>query len=763
MNDTIRQGAARRDADALYIGNLNTVEFNLNLPAKGPNGSDITWESANERFLRSDGTVNRPKYGMGGRNVTLRATFRSGEEQEEKEYTVHILEEPNRIKIRKVRPIRLKKEKGVSFFLPSVAVVETEEGDVIAHPVEWEGGTERRFDSTGNYGASGKIAGTQVPVSAKIEVAERLPVSRMDTSPSAEAFPSGKAALDPGGIFWDAQQRNLAFLLGVNDDQMLYNFRSASGLDTQGAPEMIGWDAPGSLLRGHTTGHYLSALALCYEATGDDKIRAKADYMLRSLRECQEAFARTPGFHPGFLSGYSEKQFDLLEQYVRYPEIWAPYYTLHKILAGLLDCRRAFGSETAMTVASELGDWVYARLSRLPHDTLTGMWGLYIAGEFGGMNDVMARLYRLTGKKHYLDAARLFDNDKLFLPMEQGIDTLNGMHANQHIPQVIGAMRVFEATGESRYYRIASNFWNMVVRDHAYAIGGTGEGEMFHQPGRIARQLSEHTAESCASYNMLKLTKELFRYSPEVKYMDYYERTMLNHILASGEKKPTGASTYFMPLAPGFHKEFDEENSCCHGTGLENHFKYAECVYFWDAESLYVNLFLNSHVFWEEKGISVAQRTVRKTDRLEAVLTVSGTARFRLKVRRPYWCRAVPAVFVNGVDTAVAQEDGYWLLDRAFADGDRVEFALAYTTRLEHAPDDPKKVVVCRGPYVLAALTDRKEYLRLPVGGKREEELLLPGEGGAGFRFTCGGVEFLPLCEVEEQHYQVYLEEGPSI
>ena len=755
MEGRTEKTIAQKDAEALYIGNLNTVEFDLDLPCRGPNGSDITWESANTRFLRSDGKVTQPKYGIGGRNVALTATFHCPEGEVQKTYTVHILEEKNKIKISRVFPIRLKQQRNTRFYLPTVAIVETEDKQVLAHPVEWDGGTERVFGSCGKFRAEGKIAGTEVPVRAEIEVEEHLPDDRKDENPCAEAFSSREVSLDEGGMFWDAQQRNLQFLLGVNDDQMLYNFRSAAGLDTKGAPEMIGWDAPDSLLRGHTTGHYLSALALCYEATGNDGIRKKAEYMVRSLRECQETFTRTPGFHPGFLSGYSEKQFDLLEQYVRYPEIWAPYYTLHKILAGLLDCRRAFQSETAKTAAAELGDWVCARLSRLSHDKLATMWGLYIAGEFGGMNDVMAQLFLLTGEKRYLAAARMFDNDKLFYPMEQRVDTLNGMHANQHIPQIIGAMRIFEATGEARYYRIASYFWDIVTKDHIYAIGGTGEGEMFHEPGRIAGLLSEHTAESCASYNMLKLTKELFRYEPDAKYMDYYERTMVNHILASGEKKPTGASTYFMPLAPGFRKEFDDENSCCHGTGLENHFKYAECIYFREGGSLAVNLFLNSHVCWKERGVSLTQRVAERGGRMEVSLTVAGSSRFALRVRRPYWCKAVPGVCVNGTPAAVTPDGAFWTLDREWSDGDCVEFSLACSLRLEHAPDDSGKVVVCQGPYVLAALTDSADFLTLK--GNSAEEILVPEQNGPGCHTKDGGIVFVPLCMVEDQKYQVYL------
>lgn len=753
----------RKDAGSLYLGNLNTVEFDISLPAKGTFGSDITWESGNTKFLHNDGRVTQPEYGRGNRNVPLCATFRCGSAEIKKTYTVHILEEKNKIQIKKVHSIRLRKQRDAVFFLPSVAIVETAEHDVIAHPVTWEGGTARSYPSCGEYKSDGVIAGTEIPVAAQIDIVERASEAVKDNTRLAEPFSSGEVGLEPDGAFWNAQCRNLEFLLSVNDDQMLYNFRFAAGLDTKGAPEMIGWDAPDSLLRGHTTGHYLSALGLCYEATGDSRIRQKAEYVLGALWKCQETFSHTAGFHEGFLSGYSEEQFDLLEKYVRYPEIWAPYYTLHKILAGLLECRRAFDSALALAIAEDLGDWVYARLSRLPHDTLTTMWGLYIAGEFGGMNDVMAQLYLLTGKRQYLDTAKMFDNDKLFYPMGQKVDTLYGMHANQHIPQIIGALRIFEATGEARYFDIASYFWDAVTKNHIYAIGGTGEGEMFHQPGLIAEKLSEHTAESCASYNMLKLTKELFMYAPEGRYMDYYERTMVNHILSSGEQKPTGASTYFMPLAPGFHKEFDEENSCCHGTGLENHFKYADCIYFKSGDSLYVNLFINSHVRWEEKGISLIQKISQDggnegNGKLHVDLLFSGKAKLKLRIHLPYWCLGEPVFSVNGTGVKAAWEGGYFVLDRDWENGDRVTFAFDCVLRLEPAPDDVEKVVICWGPYVLAALTDSKDYLQLHGKGRPLGDLLI--HQGSGVRFCLKGsnIVFIPLCQVEDQAYQVYLQ-----
>lgn len=746
---------AQADAGQLYIGNLNTVEFDLTLPRKGGCGSDITWHSENLCLLTDDGRINRPAWGQGDRDVLLRAEVRCGSAVADRVFRVHILQKKDREQVAKLLPVRLRAAVDTPVHLPGAVIAEREDGTAAALTAVWEYGAQRRFASPGTYYAQGTADGTAQPAVAVVEVSrEPLPEEERPV-PAAEPLPD--ARLEAGGAFRAAQDRALDYLLTVDDDQMLYNFRFAAGLDTRGAPEMNGWDAPDSQLRGHTTGHYLSALALCYEATGNSEIARKAAYLVSALRECQKKFSTLPGFHRGFLSGYSEQQFDQLEQGVRYPEIWAPYYTLHKILAGLLDCFRAFGSEAALQICRELGLWVYGRLSRLSREQRDAMWSTYIAGEFGGMNEVLAQLFQITGEPRYLEAARMFDNDKLFYPMARRRDTLGGMHANQHIPQILGAVRLYEATGETAYLRAAENFWSFVTRDHIYVIGGAGEGEMFHRPRRIAALLTERTAESCASYNLLKLTAELFRYHPETPYMDYYERTMVNHILSSGEPAATGATTYFMPLAPGFSKKYedDTENSCCHGTGLENHFRYARAAYFHTRRDLLVNLYLNSTVRWN--GSSLTQRVRETRDAVQICLTVSGGGAFRLRIRRPYWCAGQTDCRING-RAVPAQMDGGWLLfAREWADGDTVECTFPCGLRLEAAPDDPERVAVCWGPYVLAALTDSREFLPLHSAGVPLTELLAPGEEPAEFLHKPSGVTFRPLCRVRYEAYQVYV------
>lgn len=746
----------QRDIRELYLGNLNTVEFDLTLPEAGEHGSAISWESGNGKLISDTGKVSRPVYGNGNREVELFATFRYGSAEERKTYKVTILEQKNIIKAVKIYPMELAAEIDKRLYLPNVTVIDTEDARTITHPVLWDNGGSVLYHEEGKYQVHGLLTGTDIPITAQVAVFREIPEYRISNMPQVTAFEDGEVALTGKSPFLSARDNTYEYLITVDDDQMLYNFREAAGLDTLGAPEMNGWDSPDCNLRGHTTGHYLSSLALCYRDNKDHIIRNKALYLVEALAQCQAAFSKQEGFHPGFLSAYSEEQFDLLEQYTRYPLIWAPYYTLHKIMAGLLDCYLLIGIDQALEVLTGLGDWVYNRLTALTHEQRSRMWSLYIAGEFGGMNEVLASLYQITGKDRYLEAARLFDNDRLLYPMRIGVDALNELHANQHIPQVIGSMKIFQVTGDKYYYDIARFFWKTVTKAHCYVIGGTGEAEMFHEPDRIAGLLSQNTAETCASYNMLKLTKELYCYRPDSTYMDYYDRTMTNHILATCGHHRDGAAIYFLPLAPGYSKEFHTENTCCHGTGLENHFRYVESIYYHSEREIYVNQFIPSRLDWRDRDIRIDLLTEEEKPGMIR-MKVEGNTELLIKVRVPYWCEGSYRVIMNNeAVNPVREEKQYLILDR-FSGKDIIEITWQCSLRIEKAPDEEDIITVFYGPYVLAAITEDKRFVRLNLEGRPLGEVLVQQENTLEFRHIDSSLLFKPLYRVADEKYQVYV------
>ncbi|WEV75937.1 beta-L-arabinofuranosidase domain-containing protein [Bifidobacterium sp. ESL0800] len=765
--------AVARDAQLIYIGNTGTVDFDLNLPVRGASGTSISWQTSDSRWIEPDGKVHMPDYGRGDRNVRLTATVTRGSASATREFTVKVLEKANDIKVKKVYPVKIKAQRGVKYYLPMFVAVLTEDGNTVSQRVNWDDGVDHVSDELGDKQYTGVIDGSEIKVTGTVSVGESDPVQVVDATPKLNAVDLSHVRLTGDGFLARNQRNRVAFLKTVDCDQLLYEFRKASGLDTKGADAMIGWDAPDSNLRGHTTGHYLSGYSLAYAATGEPEMKRKADYLVDGLAEVQDAFSKLPGFKPGFLSAYSEKQFDLLETYAPYPDIWAPYYTLHKILAGLLDAYHYTGNKTALDVASKVGDWVYDRLSRLPHEQLQNMWSMYIAGEFGGMNESMAKLYGVTGKKEHLEAARMFDNDRLMVPMREHIDALGGMHGNQHIPQVIGSVELYKQTGMSYYLDQAEFFFDSVLAHHAYAFGGVGQGEMFHQPDHIGSLLTENTAESCASYNLLKLATALEQYEPKASYGDYYEDTVVNHIAATTDKVPRGGSIYFFPTQPGGHKEFDEENSCCHGTGLESHFYYAQGAYYVGARegsksALSVRMYLNGTLDDAEDGLALKVALDDKHPEHVAI-DVKHADYDQLWLRVPGWTRGKVRVTVDGkrLDEATVagmlRNDGAELvldaeaLGRSGFDGASISLDFDPHFRVVPTPDKPEIAAVAWGPYVLAALSDKTDFLSLPVDSKDADAAFTREGDGLTFVHKATGTRFVPLEQLDQECYQMYM------
>jgi DUF1680 family protein len=424
--------------------------------------------------------------------------------------------------------------------------------------------------------------------------------------------------------------------------------------------------------------------------------------------------------HQGFLSAYPETQFIRLEEFATYggnQGIWAPYYTLHKILAGLLDAHLLAGNAQALDIAARIGDWVQSRLSRLPQQQLDRMWNTYIAGEYGGMNESLARLHALRpDKPDYLSAAKCFTNTAVYSPVVANEDILDGRHANQHIPQFIGYLRVFERNNEPDYHSAAKNFWDMIVPHRIYSHGGLGVGEILRARGILAGSLYQfprdgNHAETCPLYNMLKLSRDLFFHDPDPKYMNYYERGLVNQILGSRRDADSVVSpmvTYFVPVRPGQRREYGNLGTCCGGTGLENHTKYQDSIYFRSADdsTLYVNLYIASTLHWPDKGFTITQETAYPT-RGASALIVDGRGPLDIKMRVPPWVRKGYTVKINGHAQRVHATPGtYVTLRRRWKPGDRIDIAMPFSFRVERALDDPAVQSIFYGPTLMAVQHD---------------------------------------------------------
>lgn len=501
------------------------------------------------------------------------------------------------------------------------------------------------------------------------------------------------------GPFKTAMERDAKYMLELETDRLLHNFRVNAGLPSTAAP-LGNWEAPKSELRGHLTGHYLSACALMFASTGDPRFKERAVLLVRELARCQSALGSR-----GYLSAFPESLFDRLEAGTK---VWAPYYTLHKILAGLLDAHTHCGDAQALAVATRLGDWVISRTGRLSDDQVEKMLG----EEHGGINEAMANLYALTGTESHLRAARRLCHRRVLDPLAAHVDTLAGLHANTQIPKVIGTARLYTLTGEARWRTIADFFWDRVAHHHSYVIGGNSDHEGFGPPDVLSNRVSPFTAETCNTYNMLKLTRQVFAWSVAATQADFYERALYNHILAT-QDPATGLMAYHIPVFGGWFMPYNTPNDsawCCTGSGFENHAKYGDSIYWHNAEELFVNLFIASELTWREKAVTLRQETrypEEETSRLS--VRCAQPRAFTLRLRFPGWARRGIEIKVNGAPVAQTGAPGsYVSIARTWRDGDVVDVKIPMDLRLEPMPDNPTRAAICYGPIVLAGELGRE-------------------------------------------------------
>jgi uncharacterized protein len=479
--------------------------------------------------------------------------------------------------------------------------------------------------------------------------------------------------------------------------------------------------------------------------------------------------------HPGFLAAYPETQFITLESMTsgNYTVVWAPYYTAHKILKGLLDAHLNSDDpdtrDKALDLASGLCDWMYSRLSKLTDAVRQRMWGIFSSGEYGGLVEAIVDTWTITQKPEHLELAGYFDLDRLIDACVAEQDILDGLHANQHIPIFNGLVRLYDATGEERYLTAARNFWPMVAEHRMYAIGGTSQAEFWRARDAIASTLTaDNNAETCCAHNMLKLSRLLFFHEQNPRYMDYYERTLFNQILGSKQdtrdaEKPL--VTYFIGLAPGAVRDFTPKagTTCCEGTGMESATKYQDSIYVRAADdsALYVNLFSASRLDWSSKGVTLTQTTAFPTEQ-GTTLTLGGSGSFALRIRRPAWAKTRYAVRLNGADmrTDDVAPGSYLTIERDWSDGDTLRVEMPFTLRMESTPDDPTMRALFYGPVHLGA---RKPGGQLTFS--LDTTTRLSGDLGDTLRpvvgtplhFTHEGTEFVPFLEGTTDPFHSYV------
>ena len=564
-----------------------------------------------------------------------------------------------------------------------------------------------------------------------------------------------------------AMEADRKYLASLPPDRLLHTFKINAGLPSSAQP-LGGWEAPDCELRGHYAGgHYLSACALMYASSADEELKKNAATVVEGLGKCQAALKS------GYLSAFPIEFFDRLRERQK---VWAPFYTIHKIMAGLLDMYVYCGNQQALDIVQNMASWVDLYTQPLSYEHMQRVLGT----EFGGMGEVLSNLYAVTGKAEYLDIAQRFDKKQFFDPLAAHRDELKGLHVNTHIPQVIAAARYYELTGDRRYRDIAEYFWNEVVSERSYCTGGTSNGESWNtDPGKLSTELGTDTTECCCAYNMMKLTRHLFGWSADPRLMDYYERTLFNHRLGTINPED-GTMMYYLPLASGYWKTFGKPLDafwCCTGTGSEEYAKLTDTIYFHDDDSLYVNLFIDSQLDWTEKGLRFKQET-RFPEEQGTTISVSAARPQQLSVnlRIPYWVQG-GSVKINGAMLpAFASPGSYLNLNRVWKSGDKIELSLPMGLHIDPMPDDSTVQAAMYGPLVLAGRFEpvSKEMSLSGPGPKAGDQIKVPdivadsahpvgwiqpdSQPALTFRAVGQPQEFtlVPLYKVIHERYAVY-------
>jgi uncharacterized protein len=584
----------------------------------------------------------------------------------------------------------------------------------------------------------------------------------------AYAFPLSAVSL-LSSPFNQAHDVDVKYLLLIEPDRLLSQFRTHAGLKAK-APKYGGWESEG--LAGHTLGHYLSACAMEYSVSKNPEFLKRVNYIVDELDECQRA--RKSGYVgaiPREDSVFMEvSQGNIRSRGFDLNGAWSPWYTIHKVMAGLLDAYLYCNNQKALTIEQRMADWTGDVLKHLSDEQIQKM----LLCEYGGMNEVLVNTYAFTNNKKYLDLSYKFHDKVVLDSLAKGIDILPGRHSNTQIPKVIGTVRRYELTGDKKDFFIGDFFWKTVVQHHSYAPGGNSNYEYLSRPDSLSEKLTDNTMETCNTYNMLKLTRHLFALQPNAAFMDYYERALYNHILAS-QNHHTGMMCYFVPLRMGTRKEFSDEYNtftCCVGSGIENHVKYGESIYFKGADgSLLINLFIPSQLQWKEKDFRVTLNSNLPAD--EKVTLSIETAKpqsVNIRIRKPSWASETIVAKVNKKEIPiVVQPDGYISISRKWSDKDILELNLKSSLYAVPMPDNVSRQAFFYGPVMLAAnlgTTEPDPMKGIPVLVTDEKDVtkLFNVEAVDSITFKTnsigipGDIQLQPFYNFDNEFYSVYLD-----